>query len=122
MEMEYADYIKAKTRVSKIKNIIPQYIPSSEEIDELIRLTKEIRTVQASPATLHGRRYEYEGSLKFIEPGNVGEPYIKEETLLMYMLFIIQTAKPRNENDKQKLEYIEGTYKQMLKIKDPKEE
>ena len=122
MEMEYGDYLRAKNRVQKIKNIIPQFIPSPEEVDELVRLTKEIRTEHAKSQIAHGRRYEYENNIRLIEPGKVGETFISEEAMIMYLILIMQTAKPRNETDRQNLEYIDKYIKQTLIIKGPKED
>ena len=121
MEMEYAEYLKCKAKTAKAKNIVPQYIPSKEDIEQLVKLTKEKRAKKQKITSAHGRRYEYENSLHFIEPGKVGEPCIKEESLYMYLIFILKTAKPRNDNDRQNLEYIDSFVKENLKIKKPKE-
>lgn len=122
MKVSYADYQKYQAKVSGLRNKMPTYVPSPEDVDRIIEYTHKPRLYLQDVPVATGRKYEYESRIKFVEGSQIGEACIDEKDLCMYLLFILKTARPADEVAKANLEYIDKKLKEMLIIKGPDEE
>lgn len=122
MKVSYAEYQKHQEKVSGFTNPLPSYVPTPDEIERLISYTERPRLYLQSVPPDNGIKYEYENKIKFVQGSRIGEPCIDEKNVCMYMLFLLKTAKPEDEEGKKNLEYIDKRLKSMLIIKNPDEE
>lgn len=122
MKVSYAEYQRYQKKVSGIRNRLPSYVPTPEDVERLISYTKTPRKYLQNVPVTSGRKYEYENKIKFVKGGRIGEACIQEEDICMYLLFLLKTAKPKDQEGKENLEYIDKRLKEMLIIKGPDEE
>lgn len=122
MKVSYPEYQKCQLKVTGMRNKVPEYIPSPEDVDRLISYVHKPRLYLQNVPVSSGRKYEYESRIKFVEGGRIGEPCIEEKNLCMFFLFLLKTAKPKDEQSKENLAYIDKKLKEILIVKGPDEE
>jgi hypothetical protein len=121
MKVSYAEYQKYQKKLSGLRNRIPSYVPTPEDVERMIEYTKKPRKYLQNVPVSSGRKYEYESKIKFVKGGRIGESCITEEDMCMYLLFLLKTAKPKDQKGIENLEYIDKRLKEMLIIKSPDE-
>lgn len=115
MQMKTKTFFDLCGKFEKYTNAQPEYIPSKDEIDELLRLTRvtrpEERLMQVDDEDPDkakvGRAYTLENKQKFIsQRGRPGMPLVTEENAYSYLIFISETANSDDPDMKENKHYL----------------
>lgn len=111
MRMTFDEYDILTEKLQRIENPDPTYVPNADEIDMLWNRTQTLRpeTCSSDPPEdtfKTGRPDTYLEQLFLIPPGKPGEPYLTEQDVLLYLLFINFTAAPSSSEGKADLTYL----------------
>lgn len=115
MRMKTKTFFDLCSKFEKYTNAQPEYIPSKDEIDELLRLTRITRTEERlmqvededPDKAKVGRTYTLENKQKFIsQRGKPGMPLVSEENAYSYLIYISETASSDDPTVKENKRYL----------------
>ena len=106
MRLTFDEYDSLTEKLQSIPNPNPSYVPSQEEIDLLWSKTQALRPVSTEDHSMEesfktGRPDTYLETFHGILPSKPGEPFLNEEDVLLYLVYLSLTTSPSTPDAKE---------------------